>query len=119
MKLKEFKNEVEKIACKYGIDLTVVEDDCDYFVKFESAICAAVSKELSYSMDAGFVDFKFLEDDLRGELLDVLYGFAKTPLDERDMEKKFYIASKLTPDADGSFVQYKNGIVIHGYECDD
>lgn len=21
--------------------------------------------------------------------------------------------------ADGSFVQYKNGIVIHGYECDD
>ncbi len=92
MKYSEFKTEVEKMglfldAGKHGIEI-VDKYGREY---------AYLSKESEMIVDTDYENFPKLPQEQRACLLCLLYKIAKTPLVEREGEKRYYLrfANKL------------------------
>lgn len=86
MKYSEFKSEVEKLGLhiyvyhKY-IDVGDVSDN----------LVGCISKTIELSMDTEYEHFKYLQQEKRDKLFEALYKLAKTPLAEREEEKRYYL----------------------------
>ena len=86
MKYSEFKQRVIDIGFN-------VEDEARevWVVDDEGDIVATVSTDITNSMDTDYIAFKEQGEDVRREILDLSYKLSKTPLTERENEKKYRV----------------------------
>ena len=86
MKYREFKTEVRKMGFYIGYSqryLFVIDRNGDKF--------AGISKELDMWLDTEYEEFPKLPQEQRAGLFDLLYELAKTPLTEREEEKRYWL----------------------------
>ena len=86
MKYSEFKQRVIDIGF-------TVEDEARevWVVDDEGDIVATVSTDITSSMVTDYIAFKEQGEDVRREILDLSYKLSKTPLTERENEKKYNV----------------------------
>lgn len=86
MKYSEFKQRV------VGIGFNVEDEAREvWVVDDEGDIVATVSTDITSSMDTGYTAFKEQGEDVRREILDLNYKLSKTPLAEREEEKRYWL----------------------------
>ena len=86
MKYSEFKQRVIDIGFTVedeAREVLVVDDEGD--------IVATVSTDITNSMDTDYIAFKEQGEDVRAEVLRLTYQLTKTPLAEREEEKRYWL----------------------------
>lgn len=81
MKTKEFIKRVEKLGYK------IIETSLYIFVDKNGAALAMISKEEQYKIET----FNILGEACADELFSICFEYARTPIDERGEEEKFYL----------------------------
>ena len=84
MKYSEFKREVEKLGCE------VYDRGCDLFVKRNTHTILTVNKNREFEFDNEWNKWSGI-GEIKSPLFDLAYQLAKTPLAEREEEKKYYV----------------------------
>ena len=85
MKYSEFKREVEKMGFTHNTRCAEI------VVKVHGRTVMGVSTNREYIVDSEWDEFQSLHKKIQGELFDLAYQLAKTPLAEREEEKKYYL----------------------------
>ena len=85
MKYSEFEREVEKLGFTHNTRCAEI------VVKVHGRTVMGVSTNREYIVDSEWDDFQSLHKKIQGELFDLAYQLAKTPLAEREEEKKYYL----------------------------
>lgn len=109
MTYKELKDQIKNINIAYGIELKVSKGGQSVHIGDANGCYAIITNKISYSLYIAGVSFESLEDNLRHDLLSVVYEFAQTPVNLRNLSPKYYISSKLTPDDEYGFLFKDNG----------
>ena len=86
MKYSEFKTEVEKMGFYIGYSPLYL-----FVVDRYTERLASISKEFDMWLDTEYQEFPKLPQEQRAALFDLLYVISKTPLAEREEEKKYYL----------------------------
>ena len=89
MKYSEFKAEVEKLGFE-------VEENPNTVVAFresDGSIIGKVYKQTTACLNTKWSSFVLLKDNEKNELLDLFARLAKTPLAEREEEKRYWLRS--------------------------
>ena len=103
MKYSEFKQRV------IDIGFTVEDEDREvWVVDDEGVIVATVSTDITNSMDTDYITFKEQGEDVRREILDLTYKLSKTPLTEREEEKKYHLKLELPIPLEDSSMHWLN-----------
>ncbi len=97
MKYSEFKTEVEKLGFTHSIRYA------DIVVKVHGRTVMGVSTNREYIVDSEWDYSQNLHKKIQGELFDLAYQLAKTPLAEREEEKLYNIIFP-TIQRDGNFI---------------
>ena len=97
MKYSEFEREVEKLG------LTHSTRCAEIVVKVHGRTVMGVSTNREYIVDSEWDEFQSLHKKTQGELFDLAYQLAKTPLAERE-EEKLYNVIFPTIKRDGNFI---------------
>ena len=85
MKYSEFEREVEKLG------LTHSTRCAEIVVKVHGRTVMGVSTNREYIVDSEWDEFQSLHKKTQGELFDLAYQLAKTPLAEREEEKRYWL----------------------------
>ena len=86
MKYSEFRVEVEGI----GLHIWVYELNIDVVDKHGDTV-GCIAKDVEMSMDTDFEDFRKLPQEKKIFVFESLYKLAKTPLAEREEEKRYWL----------------------------
>ena len=86
MKYSEFRVEVEGI----GLHIGVYELNIDVVDKHGDTV-GCIAKDFEMSMDTDFEDFGKLPQEKKIFVFESLYKLAKTPLAEREEEKRYWL----------------------------
>ena len=86
MKYSEFRVEVEGI----GLHIGVYELNIDVVDKHGDTV-GCIAKNVEMSMDTDFEDFRKLPQEKKIFVFESLYKLAKTPLAEREEEKRYWL----------------------------
>ena len=87
MKYSEFKAEVEKL----GFEVEENPNTVVAFRKSDGSIIGKVYKKTTACLDTKWSSFALLKDNEKNKLLDLFARLAKTPLAEREEEKRYYL----------------------------
>lgn len=104
MKTKELKKAINDINLKYDMNLEIERDDDDLNIMSEDEYYACIKKTERYMFTTNYLPFSELKEDIRRDLLKIIYEFAQTPIDSRNLFPRFHISSKLTPNDFGRFL---------------
>ena len=85
MKYSEFEREVEKLGFTHNTRCAEI------VVKVHGRTVMGVSTNREYIVDSEWDDFQRLHKKTQGELFDLAYQLAKTPLAEREEEKRYWL----------------------------
>ena len=85
MKYSEFEREVEKLGITHSTRCAEI------VVKVHGRTVMGVSTNREYIVDSEWDEFQSLHKKTQGELFDLAYQLAKTPLAEREEEKKYRV----------------------------
>ena len=85
MKYSEFEREVEKLG------FTHTTRCAEIVVKVHGRTVMGVSTNREYIVDSEWDEFQSLHKKTQGELFDLAYQLTKTPLVEREEEKKYRV----------------------------
>lgn len=110
---QELKDRIKNLNAVYGTQLEVSHDKYSIFISESDTCYVVVSNQLPYSLSMSDIVANSLEDNLRHDLLSIVYEFAQTPIKSRHIVQKFYISSKLTPKVDEKFLFKFGGSVDH------
>ena len=93
MKYSEFKREVENMGLDFDANERIV------FARIKSgSIMIAIYKSMENYVDCGWSPYiDTMTDEQRGDLFDLAYRLAKTPLAEREEEKRYYLLYDVPP----------------------
>ena len=91
MKYSEFKREVEKLGFTYSKRCPEV------VVKVNGKTLVGVSTNREYIVDNEWDAYQNLHKSTQGQLFDLAYQLAKTPLAEREEEKRYYLRYDVPP----------------------
>ena len=92
MKYSEFKREVEKMG------FVVADSGVPIYVEKEGGeTLLSVGKESRFWIDPGWGGFEALDEVQKLELYALGYKLAKTPLAEREEEKRYYLRYDVPP----------------------
>ena len=91
MKYSEFEREVEKLGFTHSTRCAEI------VVKVHGRTVMGVSTNLEYIVDSEWDEFQSLHKKTQGELFDLAYQLAKTPLAEREEEKRYYLRYDVPP----------------------
>ena len=97
MKYSEFEREVEKLGFTHNTRCAEI------VVKVHGRTVMGVSTNREYIVDSEWDEFQSLHKKIQGELFDLAYQLAKTPLAERE-EEKLYNVIFPTIQRDGNFI---------------
>lgn len=87
MKTNEFKRKLEE----NGFSVELINENPDEFEVIYDGLCRGyIIKSHPYHMSITYY-FADLDNDLRRILLDTLYEYARTPVEERENQKKYYL----------------------------
>ena len=86
MKYSEFKREVEKMGFYIGYSPLYL-----FVVDRYTERLASISKEFDMWLDTEYQEFPKLPQEQRTALFDLLYVISKTPLAEREEEKRYWL----------------------------
>lgn len=98
MRIDELKDKIEKLGQKYNEDFLVEElenSDGDSYIKiyinysWELYYVARIELDKRYAFSTIEEAFDGLPEELQKELFDILVKFTKTPVGEREEEKKY------------------------------
>ena len=108
MRYKEFKEEIEDWGRKHRYATEVTIEDSHTFVKVgvheASYIVAHISTRYTFVLGTNWDYVMKIEECARGELFDILVELARTPIEERKEEKKYYVKLPWL----GEYSQYLN-----------
>lgn len=104
MTFEELKKQIKNINIAYGIELKVSKGGQSVHIGDANGCYTIITNKISYSLYIAGVSFESLEDNLRHDLLSVVYEFAQTPVNLRNLSPKFTISSKLTPKVEEKFL---------------
>ena len=92
MRYSEFKAEVEKMGF-------VMENGTPIYVdkSKDGETLVSIGKHKRFWLDPGWSGFNNLTEDQQLKLYDLAYQLAKTPLAEREEEKKYYLLYDVPP----------------------
>ena len=102
MKYSEFKREVEKLG------LTHSTRCAEIVVKVHGRTVMGVSTNREYIVDSEWDEFQSLHKKIQGELFDLAYQLAKTPIVEREEEKKYHLKLELPIPLEDSSMHWLN-----------
>ena len=85
MKYSEFEREVEKLGFTHSTRCVEI------VVKVHGRTVMVVSTNREYIVDSEWDEFQSLHKKTQGELFDLAYQLAKTPLAEREEEKRYWL----------------------------
>ncbi len=85
MKYSEFEREVEKLGLTHSTRCVEI------VVKVHGRTVMGVSTNLEYIVDSEWDEFQSLHKKTQGELFDLAYQLAKTPLTDREEEKRYRV----------------------------
>ena len=85
MKYSEFKREVEKLGFTHSKRCEQV------FVKVDGQTVMDISTGRKYIVDNEWNKYQQLNETTQGKLFDLAYQLAKTPLAEREEEKRYWL----------------------------
>ena len=85
MKYSEFEREVEKLGFTHNTRCAEI------VVKVHGRTVMGVSTNREYIVDSEWDEFLSLHKKTQGELFDLAYQLAKTPLTEREEEKRYWL----------------------------
>ena len=102
MKYSEFEREVEKLGFTHSTRCAEI------VVKVHGRTVMGVSTNLEYIVDSEWDEFQSLHKKTQGELFDLAYQLAKTPLSEREEEKKYYLKLELPIPLEDSPMRWLN-----------
>lgn len=91
MKYSEFKREVEKLGITHNTHCTEI------VVKVHGRTVMGVSTNREYIVDSEWDEFQNIHKTTQGKLFDLAYQLAKTPLVEREEEKKYWLQKITVP----------------------
>ncbi len=91
MKYKEFKRAINNIGLQYSINFKVEEEKLVFYIVSGDETYASIHKTTCYLIDTRYSSFAISKEELKRDLLDVIYEFAKTPIKERQDEKRYII----------------------------
>ena len=86
MKYSEFETEVEKMGFYIGYSPLYL-----FVVDRYTERLASISKEFDMWIDTEYQEFPKLPQEQRAALFDLLYVISKTPLAEREEEKRYWL----------------------------
>ena len=86
MKYSEFETEVEKMGFYIGYSPLYL-----FVVDRYTERLASISKEFDMWLDTEYQEFPKLPQEQRAALFDLLYVISKTPLAEREEEKRYWL----------------------------
>ena len=101
MKYSEFEREVEKLGCE------VDDRGCDLFVKRNTHTILTVNKNKEFEFDNDWNKWSGI-GEIKSPLFDLAYQLAKTPLAEREEEKKYYLKLELPIPLEDSSMHWLN-----------
>lgn len=102
MKTNEFKEKLED----NGFSVMLINDNPEEFAIHHGGICVGyVIKNFPYHMSITNY-FAEMGENLRVLLLDTLYEYARTPVEERENEKKYYLVHKWFCDGVAKYLCY-------------
>lgn len=104
MTYKELERQIKNINIAYGMDFKVSNKGHSVIIKVDNLCYAIITNRVPYSLYIPDVAFENLEDNLRHDLLSVVYEFAQTPVNLRNLSPKFTISSKLEPKVEEKFL---------------
>ena len=102
MKYSEFKREVEKLGFTHSKRCEQV------VVKVDGQTVMDISTGRKYIVDNEWNKYQQLNETTQGELFDLAYQLAKTPLAEREEEKKYYLKLELPIPLEDSPMRWLN-----------
>ena len=85
MKYAEFEREVEKLGFTHSSRCAEI------VVKVHGRTVMGVSTNREYIVDSEWDEFQDIHKKTQGELFDLAYQLAKTPLAEREEEKRYWL----------------------------
>lgn len=96
MKTSEF---IERVTAIEGVGGFFENEECLYLYSSNHVeLVASVDKEERFVLSTIFYDFSELSFFSQGLLLDLLYQYAMTPLEEREEPKRYKLEHKLVKD---------------------
>lgn len=104
MKYEEFKKQIKLLNIAYEKQFEISNNGYSITVRDADWYYATINNRVSYSLNISSLAFNDLDDNLRHDLLSVVYEFTQTPIDRRNLQPKHFISSKLTPDDFGRFL---------------
>lgn len=107
--MKVLKKAINDINLKYDMNLEIETDDDDLNIMSEDEYYACIKKTERYMFTTNYLPFSELKEDIRRDLLKIIYEFAQMPIDSRNLFPKHYISSTLTPDDDFRFLSKDDG----------
>ena len=113
MTYEKLKRQIQNINIAYDIELKVSNNGYSVSIGDSDTCYVVVSNQIPYSLSMSYIVSKNLEDNLRHDLLSIVYEFAQTTIESRYIPQRFYISSKLTPYDDEKFLFKFGGSVDH------
>lgn len=109
MKITEFEQAIDSMGLQYDINLEVKENEFYIDIKNCNRIVADISKLECCLMNTAYPKFNDLKEKTRRDLLDVIYEFASTPIEERQEEKKYYLRHRFLEIDACNYLNYDYG----------
>lgn len=97
MKYKELKKQIQNINIAYDKDFKISNNGYSIDIRDDNLFYASISVQVPYSVYTWRSGLEDLDENLRYDLSQAIFDFTQTPIDSRELEQKFYISSKLTP----------------------
>ncbi|MFR9278545.1 MAG: hypothetical protein ACLVME_02555 [Ezakiella coagulans] len=97
---KKFIKEVEKLGLRVGESSTTIS------IYYENAIVARVNKWKMFFTDTLFLVFDDLSKELKEKLYNLIDKYARTPLDEREEQERFFLKFKIKTADNCNFLNY-------------
>lgn len=109
MTYKELKDKITDLNAVYGMNFTVVNDGKRVIVKNDNVVFAKINNSIPYYIELKDAMLLCLDDNLRHDFLSIVYEFAQTPINSRNLNPRFYISSKLTTNDEYGFLFKDDG----------
>ena len=108
IKIKEFTKKINELGFKVKIDdedIKVLANPACY------GVIAVVSNTCEKVMDVNLFAYRNLDEDIKSKVFDLVTELARTPIEDREEEKKFYLKHRYFKHWDD--VQYLTFDYIH------
>lgn len=97
---KEFIREVQEL----GLKTSEKSDSILIYDGYYQAAC--VYKNELFSINTSYAAFDNLSEELKEKLYSLIDEYARTPLDEREEQERFFLKFKIETDDDCNFLNY-------------